>query len=59
MLFAIYENKTDIIYFTNAHKPNSQNNYKSVEIKNTGMTLDDYKNKKERGNNDCSKDGKL
>lgn len=46
--------KTDILYFTDAHKPNNQKNYWFFEAKNIGVTLDNHK-KKIKGNNDLKK----
>lgn len=46
--------KTDIIYFTDAHKTNNQKNYWFFEAKNIGVTLDNHK-KKIKGNNDLKK----
>ena len=46
--------KTDILYFTDAHKPNNQKNYWFFEAKNIGVTLDNHK-KKINGNNDLKK----
>ncbi len=43
--------KTDILYFTNAHKPNNQKEYWFFDVKNTGVTLDNHK-KKISGMND-------
>ena len=46
--------KTDILYFTNAHKPNNQKHYWFFEAKNIGVTLNNHK-KKIKGNNDLKK----
>lgn len=46
--------KTDILYFTDAHKPNNQKNYWFFEAKNIGVTLDNHK-RKIKGNNDLKK----
>ena len=45
--------KTDILYFTNAHKPNNQKNYWFFDAKNIGVTLDNHKKKIE--DNDLKK----
>jgi len=37
--------KTDILYFTNAHRPISQDGYYYFEIKNDGYTLDAHRRK--------------
>jgi len=46
--------KTDILYFTDAHKPNSQKNYWFFEVKNIGVTLNKHK-RKILGYNDLNK----
>ncbi len=46
--------KTDVLYFTDAHKPNNQKNYWFFEVKNVGITLDNHR-KKIGGNNDLKK----
>jgi type I restriction enzyme M protein len=46
--------KTDILYFTDAHRPNNQKNYWFFEAKNIGVTLDNHK-RKIKGNNDLKK----
>ena len=46
--------KTDILYFTDAHKANNQKNYWFFEAKNIGVTLDNHR-KKIKGNNDLKK----
>jgi type I restriction enzyme M protein len=46
--------KTDILYFTDAHKPNNQKNYWFFEAKNIGVTLDNHK-RKIKGDNDLKK----
>ena len=43
--------KTDILYFTDAHKTNNQKEYWFFEAKNIGVTLNNHK-KKIKGNND-------
>lgn len=46
--------KTDILYFTDAHKPNNQKEYWFFDVKNTGVTLDNHK-RKISGMNDFDK----
>jgi len=46
--------KTDILYFTEAHKPNNQKHYWFFEAKNIGITLDNHK-RKIKGDNDLKK----
>ena len=46
--------KTDILYFTDAHKPNTQKEYWFFDVKNIGVTLDNHKRKIE-GMNDLNK----
>lgn len=46
--------KTNILYFTDAHKPNNQKSYWFFEAKNVGVTLDNHK-RKIKGNNDLKK----
>jgi len=46
--------KTDILYFTNAHKPKNQKGYYYFEIKKDGFTLDAHRRKIE-GVNDIHK----
>lgn len=46
--------KTDILYFTDAHKPNRQKDYWFYEAKNIGVTLDNKK-RKITGINDFNK----
>jgi type I restriction enzyme M protein len=46
--------KTDILYFTDAHKPNNQKHYWFFEAKNIGVTLDNHK-RKIKGDNDLKK----
>ena len=46
--------KTDILYFTDAHKPNTQKNYWFFDAQNIGVTLDSHK-KKIKGENDLKK----
>lgn len=43
--------KTDILYFTDAHKTNNQKEYWFFEAKNIGVTLNNHK-RKIKGNND-------
>jgi type I restriction enzyme M protein len=45
--------KTDILYFTDAHKPNNQKNYWFFDAKNIGVTLNNHKKKIE--DNDLKK----
>lgn len=42
--------KTDILYFTNAHKPQPQEGYYYFEVKNDGFTLDSHRRKIENAN---------
>ena len=46
--------KTDILYFTDAHKPNNQKSYWYFEAKNIGVSLDNHK-RKIKGDNDLKK----
>lgn len=46
--------KTDILYFANAHKPNTQKSYWFFDVKNIGVTLDNHK-RKIKGGNDLNK----
>ena len=46
--------KTDILYFTDAHKPNNQKNYWFFDANNIGVTLDNHK-RKIKGDNDLKK----
>lgn len=46
--------KTDILYFTDAHKPNTQKDYWFFDVKNIGVTLDNHK-RKIKGDNDFKK----
>lgn len=46
--------KTDILYFTDAYKPNIQKDYWFFDVKNLGVTLDNHK-KKIKGDNDLKK----
>jgi type I restriction enzyme M protein len=46
--------KTDILYFTDAHKHNNQKNYWFFDAKNIGVTLDNRK-RKIKGDNDLKK----
>lgn len=46
--------KTDILYFTDAHKPNTQKKYWFFDVKNTGVTLDNHQ-RKIKGLNDFNK----
>ena len=46
--------KTNILYFTDAHKTNNQNNFWFFNVKNIGVTLDNKK-RKIRGENDLKK----
>jgi len=46
--------KTDILYFTDAHKPNNQKHYWFFEAQNIGVTLDSHK-RKIKGDNDLKK----
>jgi len=46
--------KTDILYFKDAHKYNSQKSYWFFDVKNTGFTLDNHK-RKIKGMNDLNK----
>ena len=46
--------KTSLLYFTDAHMPNEQKDYKWCEVNNIGLTLDNHKRKIE-GENDLDK----
>lgn len=46
--------KTDILYFSDAHKPNSQHEYWFFDVKNIGVTLDSHQ-RKIKGMNDFNR----